>query len=149
MSERITDNVNPTHDDVRGWGFYEDLYFMEQDEDLILRGLDYVFVLLELAQNPSCPKQHYALCIIGQFAREAALYRNSNDLRGLEQVVNSFQASEPSVKDWQGYVHRLLAYQQRPFAVDEQKSWVMAQDLLIGIGRVGEVNMDRNKQPAA
>ena len=74
MSERITNNYNPTPSDIREWGYDEDLYFMEQDEDLLLYELGYVPVLLELAQDPACPKQDYALWILGQFAREAALY---------------------------------------------------------------------------
>lgn len=65
MCERITDNFNPTDDDVREWGYDEALFFMEQDEDLLLYGLYYVPVLLELAQDPACPKQHYALSILG------------------------------------------------------------------------------------
>ena len=149
MSERITDNISPTHDDVLEWGYDEDLYLMEQDEDLLLYGLYYVPALLELAKDPACPKQHYALCIIGQFTREAALHQRSDELHGLEQILNSFQASEPSVEDWRNYVRRLLSYQQRPFSVDEQGAWEMAQDLLIGIGRVGQVKMDSDKQPNA
>ena len=39
MSLRITDNMNPTDDDVREWGYDEDLSLMEQDEDLFCMGL--------------------------------------------------------------------------------------------------------------
>ncbi|NES96682.1 MAG: hypothetical protein F6K32_15880 [Desertifilum sp. SIO1I2] len=140
MSERITNNYNPTPDDIREWGYDEDLYFMEQDEDLLLYGLGYVPVLLELAQDPACPKQDYALWILGQFARESALYRRSEQLEGLQKVVVLLQTSQPSVQDWRNYVDRLLAYQAPPFAVNEQKAWIMAQDLLVGIGRVGQIN---------
>lgn len=141
MSERITNNYNPTPGDIREWGYDEDLYFMEQDEDLLLYELGYVPVLLELAQDPACPKQDYALCILGQFAREAALYHHAEPLQGLEKIVTPLKTREPAVRDWQNYVNRLLAYQDPPFAVNEQKAWMMAQDLLIGIGRVGQVEM--------
>ena len=114
---------------------------MEQDEDLLLHGLGYVPALLELAQDSACPKQDYALCILGQFARESALYRRFEQLQGLEKIVTSLQTREPSVQDWQNYVDRLLSYQTPPFVVNEQKAWMMAQDLLIGIGRVGQVEM--------
>lgn len=141
MSERITNNYNPTSSDIREWGYDEDLYFMEQDEDLLLYGLGYVPALLELAQDPACPKQDYALCILGQFARESALYRRSEQLQGLAKIVTSLQTRDPSVQDWQNYVDRLLSYQATPFMVNEQKARMMAQDLLIGIGRVGQVEM--------
>lgn len=149
MSERITDNVNPTHEDVREWGYDEDLFFMEQDEDLLLYGLYYVPVLLELAQDVACPKRQYALSILGQFTREAALHRKSDGLRGLEPSSHASPSDEPSVKEWREYLRRLLAYQQRPFVVEEAKGWAMAQDLLLGIGRVGKVTRIRDTQPDA
>lgn len=149
MSERITNNYNPTPSDIREWGYDEDLYFMEQDEDLLLYGLDYVPALLELAQDSVCPKQDYALWILGQFARESALYRHSEQLQGLEKIVTSLQTNEPSVQDWQNYVDRLLSYQATPFMVNEQKAWMMAQDLLIGIGRIGQIEMAMGHQSDA
>lgn len=147
MSERMTYNYNPTPDDIRKWGYDEDLYFMEQDEDLLLYGLGYVPPLLELAQDPACPKQDYALWILGQFARESALYRRSEQLQGLKKIVTSLQTNEPSVQDWQNYVDRLLSYQMPPFAVNKQKAWMMAQDLLIGIGRSGQIEVVVGQQP--
>ncbi|MBD1911719.1 MULTISPECIES: hypothetical protein [unclassified Leptolyngbya] len=144
MNARITNNVNPTYDDVLEWGYDEDYYFMEQDEDLLLYGLDYVLALLELAQDPACPKQSYALCIISQFARMAALHRKPHDLQGLEQIIHALQSTEPSVLDWQHYVRRLLIYQQHPLMVGKQKAWNMAQDLLLGIGRIGTVKQEKH-----
>jgi len=133
---------------VREWGYDEDLYFEEQDEDLLLYSIYYVPTLLDLAEDVACPKRRYALFILGQFAREAALYGRSDDLRGLKQLSHSSQLSEPSVKQWQGYLSRLLAYQQHPFTVEKEEARTMAQDLLLGIGRVGEV-MIGNTQPDA
>ena len=148
MSEMITNNLNPTQEDVREWGYNKDLYFMEQDEELLLYGMYYVPVLLELIQDAACPKCRCALSILGQFTREAALYRRSDDLSGLEQLSHSSRSNEPSVKEWQDYLSRLSAYQQHPFTVEMEKAWTMALDLLLGIGRVGEVKIG-DAQPDA
>uniref|UniRef100_A0A832M2T9 Uncharacterized protein n=1 Tax=Oscillatoriales cyanobacterium SpSt-402 TaxID=2282168 RepID=A0A832M2T9_9CYAN len=74
--------------------------------------------------------------------------RRSEQLQGLEKIVASLQTREPSVKDWRNYVDR-LSYQTSPFAMNEQKAWMMAQDLLLGIGRVGQVEMAVSQQPDA
>lgn len=149
MSERITDNFNPTDADVREWGYDDALYFMEQDEDLLLYGLSYVPILLELAQDPACPKQHYALSILGQSIRKIALHHRSDDLHRLEQILNTTSLNhEPAVGDWEQYARRLLAYQCHPFAVDESLAWSMAHDLLLGIGRVGTITRGTTYQDA-
>lgn len=146
MSERITNNVNPTHDDVREWGYDEALYFMEQDEDLLLYGLYYVPILLELAQDSACPKQQYALSILGQSIRQAALHHRSNDLHTLEQLLNTTSLTgDSAIQDWAGYARRLLAYQRHPFIVDEALAWSMAHDLLLGIGRVGTITLGKTE----
>lgn len=140
MSIRVTNNCNPTGDEIREWGYDVDLYLIEQDEDLILIGLDYVPVLLNLAEDPECPKQSYALSILEDFSRQAALYHKSNDLLGLKQILTSLQTTERSIEKWQSYSHRLLNYQETPFAVDETRAWTMAQDLL-GLSRAIEIEM--------
>jgi len=147
MSERITNNLNPTYDDVRQWGYDEALYFMEQDEELLLYGLYYVPVLLELAQDPACPKQQFALSILGQSIREAALHHRSNDLHKLEQLLNTTVLTrDPAIQDWEHYARRLLAYQRHPFVVHESMAWSMAHDLLLGIGRVGTVTISTTER---
>lgn len=149
MRERITDNFNPTDDDVREWGYDEALFFMEQDEDLLLYGLYYVPVLLELAQNPACPKQHYALSILGQSIRKIALHHRSDELRTLEQLLSTTSLTrDPVIQDWAQYAHRLLAYQRHPFVVDESLAWSMAHDLLRGIGRVGMITLSKTEPDA-
>ena len=139
----ITDNVNPTNDDVREWGYDEDLFLMEQDEDLLLYGTEYVPVLLELARDPACPKREYAIAILGQFVREAALSERIADLIAVGEVVDGLPESlDTTVGEWRDYVRRLLSYRARPFPVNEPKGYEMAHDLLLCIGRQG--NLVRN-----
>lgn len=138
MAERITDNYNPTPDDVRVWGYDEDLYLMEQDEDLLLYRGSYVPVLLELAQDPACPKAFYALLILGHFSRESALRRDAATLDVLRRQTQSLHSAQSEVQAWRDFVRRLLSYQESA-TVDEAKARLMAHDLLLGIGRVGEI----------
>lgn len=52
-----SDNVNPTIDEVREWGYDEDKLFLDQDEDLILHSPQYIPILIELACDDSSPKK--------------------------------------------------------------------------------------------
>lgn len=147
MSERISDNVNPTADDVRQWGYDEDLYLMEQDEDLLLYGTSYAPVLLELAEDDGCPKQYYALCILSQFTRESALSGNRSNLRHLQSIAKErSEIRDAGVAEWRKYVNRLVEYDNQPCEVNEEKAKQMAQDLLLGVGRVGQVEARRGEK---
>lgn len=139
--ERITDNVNPTPDEVREWGYDEDLYLMEQDEDLLLYRTSHAPVLLELAADPSCPKRYYALCILGQFARGLGLAGNVPELcRLLELTGDEGGPRDAGVAQWRAYAGHSLRYHERPSPVSAAEAELTAHDLLLGgAGRVGAV----------
>ena len=49
---------------IRQWGYDEELFLAEQDEDLLLGDISHFQVLAELAKDPNCPKADYALAIM-------------------------------------------------------------------------------------
>ena len=140
--EHITDKITPTLEDVCAWGYDEDLFFMEQDEDLLLYGFEYVPVLLQLAADLVCPKREYIFHILCQFCREMFLAGRPENLHDLEQCLGlTSEADEGPVGWWASYVRRLLSYRNRSFAVDKQMALAMGEDLLLGPGRFAMVRL--------
>ncbi len=142
MPDRITNNVNPTPQEVREWGYDKGLQFLEQDEDLIFYGQEYLRVLLELAADDKCPKQGYAFGILCDSCRESVLHRRRVEMQAIQQALRSPPLGATQrhlVSEWAAYVGRLLEYATRSGPVDAPKALAMARDLLIGPAPRGAV----------
>jgi hypothetical protein len=148
MPYRVTDNFDPTPDDVRKWGYGDDLVFMEQDEDLLLYNTFYFPVLLELAGDEACPKGGYAFSILCQFSREQV---TRGGAKGAAYLRAAWQALPPPTGrlpvEWHQYVGRLLAYTEPTGPVDHNTARRMAEELLLGEERIG--NLTEGPAPLA
>ena len=67
--EYCLDNINPSLEQVRKWAYAENVYFTNQDEDLILHAARYAGTLLELASDSRCPKHDYCFSILNHYAQ--------------------------------------------------------------------------------
>src|SRR5262245_7591297 len=56
MSYRIWEWGELTQDVIRTWGYDEELFLLQQDEDLLLYEEEFIPVILELAGDDQCPK---------------------------------------------------------------------------------------------
>jgi hypothetical protein len=121
---------------------------LEQDEDLLLYDVEFIPVLLELAGDEQCPKREYAFFVLCQFAREQVT-------RGGERGTAAIQAAWSSIPEpaggtpaeWHLYVRRLLTYTQPSGPVDKRVARRMAEELLLGPGRGGELREGNSVRP--
>lgn len=121
---QILDIGNPTPQQLHDWGYDEDLYLTEQDEDLLLHNLRYVPTLLDLAADPRCPKQQYAADIITYYSQLTLLRRIVPTATGLAQVAQMTRyPSAPLIekwRDWYLWLYELLL-QPRPISTEEME----------------------------
>ena len=140
MSDRISDNYDPTPDDVRAWGYDDDLMFMSQDEDLLLYGTMYFPVLLELAGDENCRKGGYAFSILCEFSREQVTRGGTASTARLRAAWQSLPPPFGRLPvEWHRYVGRLLAYTEPTGPVGHDAARRMAEELLLGESRVGTI----------
>lgn len=111
----ILNDASPSLDLDRRWGYDDNLYSIEQDEDLVLHDEQYVPILLELAADESCGKSQYAIGILSYFTQLAFLHRPDGVIASIAEhirfaihnasIVTSFMPplARPS------YLHRLAA----------------------------------------
>jgi hypothetical protein len=130
---KILDKVNITPEDVREWGYDENMYFMEQDEDLLLYSPYYYPVLIELCLDEKCPKSNFAYSILVESSRGIVLGKNWHYIEKLKQVIATKNSDwGKPLLDWVNYITRLLGYLQIPFVVSHSKALSMGRDLLVG-----------------
>ncbi|TLV02230.1 hypothetical protein [Dyadobacter luticola] len=99
---KCLNNVNPNVEEVRLWAYDEDVLFTEQDEDLILYDYRYVPILMELASDPTCPKDHYCLTILVAYGQSQLAGRVTGAINEIEKCIRQFNGPVSStVKQWQ------------------------------------------------
>ena len=139
--QRILEWDEVTPEVIRIWAYDDDLLLLEQDEDLLLYGVEFIPVLLELSGDDRCPKEVYAFSILCQFSREQVTRGGESgtaQLRAAWSLIAEPLGGRPL--EWYRYVARLLAYSCRSGPVDKRHARCMAKELLLGIsGRVGRV----------
>ena len=116
---KVLDIVSPTEDQVREWGFDEDLLLTDQDEDLILYANQYVTVLWELACDPECPKNEYCLSILSNYSKSLFLTNNSKSIRKIASAIEDKQnnLSAPCL-DWVRDFNRCNVLLSHPQTID-------------------------------
>ena len=149
MAERVWEWSDLTPEVVRTWGYDDELILLEQDEDLLLYGVEFIPVLLELAGDEQCPKREYSFCILCQFCRERITRGGKS---GAELIRTAWSAiKEPAggrPQEWHKYVGRLLGYTNPSGPAVKVAARRMAEELLLGIaGRVGNVTESNSVRP--
>jgi hypothetical protein len=140
MAIRILKSGRLTPRIVCIWGYRPELRLMSQDEDLLLHKVEFIPVLLQLADDERCPKRDYAFFILCGFCREKVTRGGEH---GTAMIRSAWSAiPEPAggrPAEWHRYVGRLLSYTQPSGSVDKPTARRMAEELLLGIGRVGQL----------
>jgi hypothetical protein len=138
-SVRITNNINPAEDDVFEWGYDEDLYFTEQDEDLLFH-LGHFPMLLRLIADPDCPKRHFAFAIADGLVRKAALAGSERTLVALQHQIEAVPGPDGVfIGELLRFTTRLRSYLAAPQEVSLEIALQMGADLLLGLTRQGQV----------
>jgi hypothetical protein len=138
-----------TPDVVRVWGYDDELFLLEQDEDLTLYDSAYFAVLLELAGDDDCPKQDYAFSILCQFCREQVTRGGSRCTTALKVAWEAIPEPPTGLpREWHQFVGRLLSYTQPNGPIDKEAARMRATELLLGITRrVGDVVDVESERP--
>ena len=141
--EVILDDWNPTEATLRRWAFDENLFLSDQHEGDVLHREEYFPVLLELADDKSCPKAGYILSCLDLYLMFLVL-RGSQDVhvpivrKGAELAGN---AKSAHVREWGQLQQRRLRYREGIGAVSREQALAMAQDLLNGICRQADISL--------
>jgi hypothetical protein len=128
----IMDNVNPTIDEVKEWGYDQDKLFLDQDEDLILHSPEYIPILIELACDSSCPKKDYCFAIL-QYYFAIELSHRTKELINI--VLHLRQTSVTSNRDFESWKAKYLSISElvsAPRPVTEKVAEEIAQFLTVG-----------------
>jgi len=131
--EKYLNNCNPTIDEVRQWGYDEDMYFIEQDEDLALHSAEYISILMELSSDASCPKNVYCLSILTHFSQIQLANRELSEIENIFQYVSQYQneLSVP-VEKWKFDFLQLRELIINPRSLTEEESDAVAFILTVG-----------------
>jgi hypothetical protein len=130
----------PSIEEVRQWGYDEEADFIEQDEDLLLYGFEYIPVLCQLAADPNCPKNEYAYAVLSQFFRNSIVRGPREDIERFQAVLAASLTRSGYAEKWQAYATRLLQLVQHPSPLSVTEARSFAEDLLLGPGRVGKLS---------
>jgi hypothetical protein len=131
--EQILDNANPTIEEVRDWGYNQNVVFIDQDEDLILHQAQYVHVLMELASDVDCPKNNYCLDILQHFTQINLASRNTSIIFETEISISQYRGNlSHEVEKWKGMFFYLLDLIRNPQQIDEQVAEGIAHYLTVG-----------------
>lgn len=115
-------------DNIRAWAYAQDALYSEQDEDLLLRKFPFFPLMLELANDPECPKRLYCLNIMAATLQEGGFRTRPAETTALAELAD--RSALEDVRLFGVFVRRLLSYTRLPFEVDDEKAQAMADDLL-------------------
>ena len=114
MEDEILNDANPRLDTVRRWGYDEQLWLIEQDEDLILGDVQYIPLLLEFAADPACPKREYALRIVRNYCQFLLEWRHHNLASPIARIAEEVSSSPSArVREWAEWFWQGVADMER------------------------------------
>ncbi len=128
----ISDNVNPTIDEVRAWGYDEDKFFLDQDEDLILHSPQYIPILIELACDDICPKKDYCFSILQYYSAIQLSHRTKELADIVSHLRQSSVTSNPDLENWRTKYLSISDLVSAPRPVTEKAAEEIAQFLTVG-----------------
>ncbi len=133
MDERYLDEINPSPEQLRAWGYDDDLYLTSQDEDLLLHDVAYLPILLELASEPACPKQYYAASIAYTYSQLCVLRKRRSEVEAISAIVEATPRDvDPLVGQWRDDFHWIADRLRRPRALSADEAERLAWGLLVG-----------------
>jgi hypothetical protein len=133
VAERYLDEVNPSPEQLREWGYDDDLYLTSQDEDLLLHNVAYLPILLELASDPACPKQYYATSIVYYYSQLCVLHKRHAEAEAISGIIDTApQDVDPLVREWCDDFRWIVDRLQRPRALAADEAERLAWGLLVG-----------------
>jgi hypothetical protein len=101
--DKILNITSPTLPQVQTWAYDEDMYFMEQDEELLLHAERYMDIMLELALNDKCPKQNACYTILESYSFSQLENRNKEGIQkilAIEKVKSKETFTNIKVNEW-------------------------------------------------
>ena len=143
---KVLDNFSPTEDEVRKWGFDEDLLFTDQDEDLVLYANQYLPVLWQLACDPKCPKKEYCLSILTNYCKSLFLTRDIGSIRELARVIEGTRGvSFPHRPNWYSDFNQCKMLMENPQSIDLDGAdhiakYLLSSDDYSDIKRIGKTH---------
>jgi hypothetical protein len=122
--DKILNIISPTIAQVQTWAYNEDMYFMEQDEELLLYADRYMDIMLELALNDKCPKQNACYTILESYSFSQLENRNKEGIQkilAIEKVKSKETFTDIKVNEWKINFKKIvdLFYNPRPLTNDE------------------------------
>jgi hypothetical protein len=126
----------PTPEDVKKWGYDEELLFLQQDEDLVLHESEFITVLIELSADESCPKKEFCLSILYYYIQILFCHRNIGELEECYQNMMKYKGQLTSHLDrWQKDFFILKRILNDPHPVSSEEADKIAT-LLCGVRTV-------------
>lgn len=108
-SIQVMDAFDPSLVQVRQWAYAPNLRLVAQDEAAVVSHPVYLPLLIELADDPGCPKRHYLLSIADAYV--TSVQRGGYDQQLLSQVCEwATAATSQEVQAWAKSLKYLLAY---------------------------------------
>lgn len=119
---------------IKLWAYDEDLYFCEQDEELMLYRPEFVPTLIELAALSDCPRQEYIKAIFEYYIQWCFLYRKTEQLDEIHHLVTLSKALFTTIWLVNWRVNFLYIYKiyKNPQRITDAACDKIAKDLTLG-----------------
>jgi hypothetical protein len=101
--DKILNITNPSIVQVKTLAYDEDMYFMEQDEELLLHAHRYMPTMLELALDNKCSKQNTCYTVLESYSFSQLEYRNKERIQkimALEKLKSKETFTNKKVNEW-------------------------------------------------
>jgi hypothetical protein len=142
VGDVILNEWNPSEETLRRWALDEHLYLSEQDEDLALGRPEYLPLLIELADDPSCPKAEYILSSLDFYLMFLVLRGNESHVAVVSDAARLAAARKTQeVIQWGHLQERRLRYREGIGPVSKDLALLMGQELLNGICRQASISI--------
>jgi hypothetical protein len=141
-NEIILDDWNPSEETLRHWAYHEHVQLADQDADLVLHREDFLPVLLELADDPACPRSSEILSTLDFYLMFLVLRGSDEHVEVVKKaVVISGGAKTAQVIAWRQLQERRLQHRAGAGPLTREQALAAAQDLMLGISRVAELTL--------
>ncbi|MEX6689675.1 hypothetical protein QTN47_19375 [Danxiaibacter flavus] len=137
--DKFLDKFDPSISEVKDWAYDENLYFIEQDEDLVLHSTKYITALMELASDPNCPKGDYCLSILSYYSQILLAKRLVDEvIKARQQMLEYNLPLIGKVQKWRTDFLNLVDLISNPRPIDEIEADQIARQLIVGDYRILE-----------
>ncbi|WP_395321072.1 hypothetical protein [Variovorax sp. UC74_104] len=138
----VLNDWNPSEQTLRKWAYDERIQLSDQDADLVLHEEEYLPLLLELADEPSCPRSSEILGTLDYYLMFLVLRGVEEHIRIVEKAVALARSAKTApVIEWRQLQERRLRYRAGAGPLSREQAVAAARDLLIGIDRIAELKV--------